>query len=165
METSLEDIVKVGDEIELLVVRVNDVEGTVMCSKKRLDQAAGFEKVMNAGETGEVLTGIVTEVIKGGILVLTNGVKVFIPASQSGVPRDGDLSTLLRKEVNFKILETNRQRRRALGGIVGQWDLLPDFFRQGLDFQFHRKFLYILYNREKSCWIVVTPRPGRTARG
>lgn len=112
-----EDIVKVGDEIELLVVRVNDVEGTVMCSKKRLDQAAGFEKVMNAGETGEVLTGIVTEVIKGGILVLTNGVKVFIPASQSGVPRDGDLSTLLRKEVNFKILETNRQRRRALGSI------------------------------------------------
>ena len=56
---------KVGDEIELLVVRVNDVEGTAMCSKKRLDQAAGFEKVMSAGETGEVLTGIVTEVIKG----------------------------------------------------------------------------------------------------
>ena len=54
---------------------------------------------------------------EGGILVLTNGVKVFIPASQSGVPRDGDLSTLLRKEVNFKILETNRQRRRALGSI------------------------------------------------
>lgn len=112
-----EDIVKVGDEIELLVVRVNDVEGTAMCSKKRLDQAAGFEKVMNAGETGEVLTGIVTEVIKGGILVLTNGIKVFVPASQSGVPRDGDLSVLLRKEVSFKILETNRQRRRALGSI------------------------------------------------
>jgi len=112
-----EDIVKVGDEIELLVVRVNDVEGTAMCSKKRLDQAAGFEKVMSAGETGEVLTGIVTEVIKGGILVLTSGIKVFVPASQSGVPRDGDLNVLLRKEVSFKILETNRQRRRALGSI------------------------------------------------
>ena len=72
---------------------------------------------MNAGETGEILTGIVTEVIKGGVLVLSNGVKVFIPASQSGVPRDGDLNTLLRKEVSFKILETNRQRRRALGSI------------------------------------------------
>ena len=112
-----EDLVKVGDEIELLVVRVNDVEGTTMLSKRRLDAAAGFEKVMNAGETGEILTGIVTEVIKGGVLVLSNGVKVFIPASQSGVPRDGDLNTLLRKEVSFKILETNRQRRRALGSI------------------------------------------------
>ena len=111
------DIVKVGDEIELLVVRVNDVEGTVMLSKRRLDAAAGFEKVMNAGETGEILTGVVTEVIKGGVLVLSNGVKVFVPASQSGVPRNGDLNTLLRKEVQFKILETNRQRRRALGSI------------------------------------------------
>lgn len=112
-----EDIVKIGDEIQLLVVRVNDVEGTTMLSKRRLDQAAGFEKVMDAGETGEILTGIVTEVIKGGILVLSNGVKVFIPASQSSVPRDGDLATMLRKEVSFKILETNRQRRRALGSI------------------------------------------------
>ena len=65
----------------------------------------------------EILTGVVTEVIKGGVLVLTNGVKVFIPASQTGVPRDGDLNTLLRKEVSFKILETNRQRRRAVGSI------------------------------------------------
>lgn len=112
-----EDIVKVGDELELLVVRVNDVEGTTMLSKRRLDAAAGFEKVMAAGETGEVLKGIVTEVIKGGVLVLSTGVKVFIPASQTGVPRDGDLNTLLRKEVSFKILETNRQRRRALGSI------------------------------------------------
>ncbi|MEG0853929.1 MAG: bifunctional 4-hydroxy-3-methylbut-2-enyl diphosphate reductase/30S ribosomal protein S1 [Angelakisella sp.] len=112
-----EDIVKVGDEIQLLVVRVNDVEGTTMLSKRRLDAAAGFEKVMDAGESGEILTGIVTEVIKGGILVLSNGVKVFVPASQSSVPRDGDLATMLRKEVSFKILETNRQRRRALGSI------------------------------------------------
>lgn len=111
------DIVNVGDELELLVVRVNDVEGTVMLSKKRLDAAAGFERVMNAGDTGEILTGVVTEVIKGGVLALTSGVKVFIPASQSGVPRDGDLNVLLRKEVQFKILETNRQRRRALGSI------------------------------------------------
>ncbi|MEA5010279.1 MAG: bifunctional 4-hydroxy-3-methylbut-2-enyl diphosphate reductase/30S ribosomal protein S1 [Angelakisella sp.] len=112
-----EDIVKVGDEIELQVIRINDVEGTTMLSKRRLDQAAGFEKVMAAGETGEILTGKVTEVIKGGVLALTNGVKVFIPASQSSVPRDGDLNSILHKEVEFKILETNRQRRRALGSI------------------------------------------------
>ncbi len=112
-----EDLVKIGDEIELQVIRINDVEGTTVLSKRRLDQAAGFEKVMNAGETGETLTGKVTEVIKGGVLALTNGVKVFIPASQSGVSRDGDLNVLLHKEVEFKILETNRQRRRAVGSI------------------------------------------------
>ena len=112
-----EDIVKVGDEIELLVVRVNDVEGTAMCSKKRLDQAAGFEKVMAAGETGEVLTGVVTDVIKGGLLALTNGVKVFIPASQATLSRSDSLEDLLKQKVQFKILEVNRQRKRAVGSI------------------------------------------------
>ena len=66
----VEDLVKVGDELELLVVRVNDVEGTVMLSKKRLDAIAGFEKVMNAVDTGEILEGTVVEVIKGGVLML-----------------------------------------------------------------------------------------------
>ena len=112
-----EDIVKKGDEIELLVVRVNDVEGTVMLSKKRLDAQAGFEKVMNAAGTDEVLDGVVKEVIKGGVLVLTNGVKVFVPASQATMSRGEDLNNLMRKNVQLKVLEVNRQRRRAVGSI------------------------------------------------
>ncbi len=112
-----EDIVSKGDKLELLVVRVNDVEGTVMLSKKRLDAQAGFEKVMGAVESEEVLDGIVTEVIKGGVLALTNGVKVFIPASQATMSRGEELESLLRKPVKFKILEVNRQRRRAVGSI------------------------------------------------
>ena len=112
-----EDIVHKGDELELLVVHVNDVEGTVMLSKKRLDAQAGFEKVMGAAETEEVLDGVVTEVIKGGVLALTNGVKVFIPASQATMSRGEPLEGLLRKQVQFKILEVNRQRRRAVGSI------------------------------------------------
>ena len=112
-----EDIVSKGDELELLVVRVNDIEGTVMLSKKRLDAQAGFEKVMAAVDTGEVLDGVVTEVIKGGVLALTNGVKVFIPASQATLSRGEDLNNLLKKHVQFKILEVNRQRRRAVGSI------------------------------------------------
>ena len=112
-----EDIVKKGDEIELLVVRVNDVEGTVMLSKKRLDAQAGFEKVMNAAGTDEVLDGIVVEAIKGGVLVLTNGVKVFVPASQATMSRGEDLNNLIRKSVQLKILEVNRQRRRAVGSV------------------------------------------------
>ncbi|MBQ8917387.1 MAG: bifunctional 4-hydroxy-3-methylbut-2-enyl diphosphate reductase/30S ribosomal protein S1 [Oscillospiraceae bacterium] len=112
-----EDIVKVGDEIELLVVRVNDVEGTAMLSKKRLDAIAGFETVMNAAETNEVLEGTIVEVVRGGLLATTKGVRVFIPASQSGLPREADLTQLLHKPVSFRILETNRQRRRAVGSI------------------------------------------------
>lgn len=113
----IEDLVKKGDELELMVVRVNDVEGTVMLSKKRLDAAAGFERVMNAVDTEEVLEGVVTEVIKGGLLVLTNGVKVFVPASHATLSRTDDLTPMLRTKVSFKILEVNRQRRRAVGSI------------------------------------------------
>lgn len=113
----VEDLVKVGDELELLVVRVNDVEGTVMLSKKRLDQIAGFEKVMNAADTEEILDGTIVEVIKGGVLALTNGVRVFIPASQATASRADSLESLLKQKVQFKILEVNRQRKRAVGSI------------------------------------------------
>ncbi len=113
----IEDLVKKGDELELMVVRVNDVEGTVMLSKKRLDAIAGFEKVMGAEETGEILEGVVTEIVKGGLLAMTNGVKVFIPASQATASRHDNIEDLLKKTVRFKIIETNRQRRRALGSI------------------------------------------------
>ena len=111
------DIVKVGDEIELLVQRVNDVEGTVMLSKKRLDAQAGFEKVMAAAGTGEILSGTVTDVVKGGILAVTEGVKVFIPASLSGVSKNEPLEQLLKQKVDFVIREVNEKRHRAVGSI------------------------------------------------
>ncbi len=114
---NISEMVKKGDELELMVVRVNDVEGTVMLSKKRLDAIAGFEKVMNAVDTGEILDGTVVDVVKGGVLALTNGVKVFIPASQATMSRGQDLNTLLKQKAQFKILEVNRQRRRAVGSI------------------------------------------------
>lgn len=112
-----EDLVKKGDKLELLVVRVNDVEGTAMLSKKRLDAIAGFEKVIEASETGEVLEGVVTDAVKGGLLAVTNGVKVFIPASQATANRNDDITKLLKQKVSFKILEVNKQRHRAVGSI------------------------------------------------
>ena len=112
-----EDIVKKGDEIELVVLRVNDVEGTVMLSKKRLDAQAGFEKVMAAAGTGEVLSGTVTDVVKGGVLAITEGVKVFIPASLSGVSKNEPLEQLLKQKVDFVIREVNEKRHRAVGSI------------------------------------------------
>lgn len=113
----LDELVKVGDRLELIVLRVNDVEGTAMLSKKRLDAIAGFEKVMEAETSGEILDGVVVDVVKGGVIALANSVRVFIPASQATASRNQELETLLKQPVQFKILEVNRQRRRAVGSI------------------------------------------------
>lgn len=112
-----EDVVKVGDEIDLLVLKTNDQDGVVTLSKKRVDAAAGFEKIVAAKEADEVLTGVVKSAIKGGVLVNCNGVNVFVPASQAAPKRDFDLGELVNTEVSFKILEVNEGRQRAVGSI------------------------------------------------
>ena len=88
-----------------------------MLSKKRLDAVKGWETISEAEENETVLTGVVTEVIKGGVIAVTNGVRVFIPASQATASRNDPLDALLKKEVKFRIIEVNRQRRRAVGSI------------------------------------------------
>ncbi|MDD5913992.1 MAG: 4-hydroxy-3-methylbut-2-enyl diphosphate reductase, partial [Oscillospiraceae bacterium] len=112
-----EDVVKVGDEIEAYVVRVNDVEGYATLSKKRLDAVKLWEDIESAVENKTVLEGIVTEENKGGIVVSVKGVRVFVPASQSGLPKDSDLSQLLKQKVQLRITEVNRARRRVVGSI------------------------------------------------
>ena len=85
-----------------MVVRVNDVEGTAMLSKTRLDAVAGFEKVMNAGETGEISSPALSpRSSRPAFWFSPMASRYSTPASQTGVPRDGDLNTLLRKEVSF----------------------------------------------------------------
>ena len=112
-----EDVVKVGDEIEAYVVRVNDVEGYATLSKKRLDAVKLWEDIESAVENKTVLEGIVTEENKGGIVVSVKGVRVFVPASQSGLPKDSDLSQMLKQKVQLRITEVNRARRRVVGSI------------------------------------------------
>ena len=112
-----EQIVKVGDEIDLVVLRVNDQDGTVSLSKRRVDALKSWDNIVQASEDGSTVEGVVTNVIKGGVLASVEGVKVFIPASQTGVPRNGDLETLLRKPAQMKIIEINAGRKRAVGSI------------------------------------------------
>ncbi len=111
------DIVSVGDEIDLIVVKVNDQEGTVALSKRKLDEQAGFEKIMKAKEDNAVLEGTVQHVVKGGVTVSCYGVRVFIPASQTGLPRGTELEQLLKKKVQFTIIEVTENRRRAVGSM------------------------------------------------
>ncbi len=106
-----------GDEIELIVMKVNDQEGIVTLSKKRCDAEAGYDAICKAYEDQTVLEGVVVEVVKGGVLVLTNGLKIFVPASMTSDRKVEDLTTLLKKEVRFKIIEVNDRRRRAVGSI------------------------------------------------
>jgi len=116
-DAKVEDIVHVGDEIETYIVRVNDVEGYATLSKKRLDAVKVWEDIEKAVEDKTVLTGTVSEVNKGGIVVSVKGVRVFVPASQSGQPRDADLSTMVKQSVQLRVTEVNRARRRVVGSI------------------------------------------------
>jgi len=113
----VEDAVKVGDTIEAVVVRVNDVEGTAMLSKKRLDAAKMWNAVEEAVDNETVLEGVVTEENKGGVVVNVKGVRVFVPASQTDLPREADLAQLLKKTVRLKITEVNKARKRVVGSI------------------------------------------------
>ena len=111
------DVVKVGDELELLIMRTNDQEGTIMLSKKRVDALKGWDTIVAASESGEILDGTVTDVIKGGVLAVSHGVRLFIPASHASVVRMDDLSPLVGQPIRFRVIEVNTSRRRAVGSV------------------------------------------------
>ena len=114
-----EDVVKVGDEVELLIMKTNDVEGTIMLSKRRVDAQKGWEELKELADSQTVLTGKVAGVVKGGVIVLYNDNRVFIPASQATASRDDSLEDLVGQEVQFKLLEASQKgrMRRIVGSI------------------------------------------------
>mgnify|MGYP002907048718 FL=1 len=112
-----EDILKVGDEIEVFVVRVNDQEGTVQLSKKKLDGLKVWDDMTAWAEDKTTVEGTITEENKGGLVANVKGIRVFIPASQSGIAKGGDMAGMVGKTVQLKITEVNRARRRVIGSI------------------------------------------------
>ncbi len=112
-----EDILKVGDEIEVFVVRVNDQEGTVQLSKKKLDGMKVWDEIGTYVEEKITVQGTITEENKGGLVANVKGIRVFIPASQSGIAKGGDMAGMVGKTVGLKITEVNRARRRVIGSI------------------------------------------------
>lgn len=116
-EVKLEDAVHVGDTVEAIVVRVNDVEGTAQLSKKRMDAVKNWADIEAAQEAGTVVEGTATEENKGGVVVSVKGIRVFVPASQSGLPKDTPMTQLVKQKVRLKITEVNRGRRRVVGSI------------------------------------------------
>ena len=113
----VEENVHVGDEIEAIVMRVNDMEGTIALSKKKVDSLKGWETIEQAKEEKTIVEGVVVEENKGGVVAVSNGVRVFIPASHTGIPKGEPMSQLVKQKVRFRITETNRQRKRVVGSI------------------------------------------------
>ena len=113
----LEDLFKLGDEVTAVAVRVSDVDGIAVLSKKKSDAGRSWDKVKEAAESGEVLEGKVIEAVKGGVIIAALSQKIFVPGSQTTVPKDGDLATLVGTTQKFKIIDVKDERRRAVGSI------------------------------------------------
>ena len=111
-------VVKVGDVIDAIVIKVDDSTGTAALSKKRVDTALSLEKMMAVKDANETIEGVVSNVVKGGVIVFSDNTRIFIPASQTGIPRNGSLDVLLKQTVKLKIIEVNDQRGgRVVGSI------------------------------------------------
>lgn len=116
----VESIVKPGDVIDAVVIKVDDSVGTAALSKKRVDVALGLEKLETVKESGETIEGTISQVVKGGVIVIYENTRVFIPASHTGIPRGGKLEDLKGKSVKFKIIEVSNERGGRVVGSVRQ---------------------------------------------
>jgi len=118
-----ESLIKVGDEVEAVVVKKNDAEGTILLSKKQADGRASKGKIEEAFKNGDILEGKVTEIIKKddsvkGVIVNALHAKFFVPASQTGIAKDGDVSALLGTTQQFKITELGVGAKRTVASIA-----------------------------------------------
>ncbi|MBQ7334267.1 MAG: 4-hydroxy-3-methylbut-2-enyl diphosphate reductase, partial [Clostridia bacterium] len=113
----LSELFKVGDEIKAKVIKVSDIDGISTLDKTRVDNDANWSKIVEAYENNETLEGRIVEAVKGGVIISVKGVRVFIPASQTGVPKDGDINSIFGTTQQIKIIEIKEDLKRAYGSI------------------------------------------------
>lgn len=107
----------VGSEVTARVTKLNDQEGQTTLSKKAVDRDVHWQAIEAAKENDTTLTGKVTKVVKGGLLLNVNGSELFVPASQSGLAKDAELDALLGTEQNVKVIDIDPRKRRAVASI------------------------------------------------
>ena len=114
----LTEMFKIGDAVEAFVVRVSDVEGFATLDKKRVDSDRNWSRIVAAKENDEILEGTVVEVVKGGVgvVVVVDANRIFVHSSQTGLPKNADLSTMVGQKVRLKVTEI-RDGKRAKGSI------------------------------------------------
>ncbi len=111
------EAVKIGDQLECVVQRVNDQDGIVTLSKKKLDANRNWEMIEEAEANKTVVEGYIKEENKGGVVANVKGIRVFIPASQTGLRRNEPMDSLVGTTARMHITEVNRGRRRVVGSI------------------------------------------------
>ena len=109
------DIVKEGDKITVYVVGVNDAEGKVVLSRKKLVAMESWNKIKAAYENGDILTAKIIKVVKGGVVALAESYQIFIPAKQISLAYIQDLETVLNTEVKVKLIDLDERRKRVVG--------------------------------------------------
>lgn len=116
----INSLVSIGDEVDVFVVHVSDRDGVVTLSKKKIDAEKGLRELQEDFENGTVLNGRIVEIVKGGVVTIAKGVRVFIPASEAAERFVEDLGSLLNTEASFRIIKMDKDRRgrlRVVGSI------------------------------------------------
>ena len=108
---------KIGDELNLIIMKTNDNEGTMKLSKRLYDRRASWKNIVAAKEADEVIEAVVSEAVRGGVICYPMGARVFIPASLTGLGKDEDLSALVKETVKFRIIDIDEQKKRVVGSI------------------------------------------------
>ncbi len=119
----VEENFKVGDKIDVVVVKFNDAEGIVSLSKKRMDVDKNWNELKDAYDNATILEGKVVEAVRGGVIFQAGPNRVFVPASHTTLPRsenapsEEDLAKLVGEAGRIKVIDINEQRRRAVGSM------------------------------------------------
>ena len=108
---------KIGDELNLIIMKTNDNEGTMKLSKRLYDRRASWKNILAAKENDEIVEAVVSEAVKGGVIAYPMGARVFIPASLTGLAKDEELTKLVKEKVKFRIIDIDEQKKRVVGSI------------------------------------------------
>ncbi|MBQ3411701.1 MAG: bifunctional 4-hydroxy-3-methylbut-2-enyl diphosphate reductase/30S ribosomal protein S1 [Oscillospiraceae bacterium] len=114
---NVEDVLKLGERYTFLVTKVQDLEGVVSLSRKRVENETGMKEVLAAYESGEVLDAYITEVVSKGLVANYKGARIFIPGSQATLRRGEPFDQLFHTHQNIRIIEADKDRRRVIGSI------------------------------------------------
>ena len=113
-EDLVDQDVKLGDEIEVEVVKVNDGEGNVLLSQRNIVNRKAWDALMAKNEAGEYVEGVGKEAVKGGLIALIDGIRAFVPASQLSQRYVEKIGDFVGKAMRLKIIEVDEQKKRVV---------------------------------------------------
>ena len=116
-DEKLSDLFKIGDAVDASVVSVSDRDGIAILSKKKIDGVKNWEKIVAYQASGETVNAKITEATKGGVVAVIDGVRVFVPASMTGVAKDGDMNALVGTTQEVKVVEIKDDKKKAIASI------------------------------------------------